>query len=743
MARIYLTQRFPLGTRIKKYFRGYRDPFEGLVDHHSDLTNFYHISYDDGDSEEMTEEDVEAHLFSLPKPQRPLKTPKKPKTSKKPKPPKTLKTPKLSKPPKASKPPTPSAMKTDKDEDIVSMSSVEAEVSSPTASEGKRRPTVLSLNANAPGLMCSNSFATSSCSSEATNESPAVSIPANTLEEVEKEEKIEDEEEMKDHRDEEKRGDSSLNSTPEEINLLIGKPVARKVTKEGRSINVVQGTVVSYFPATKMFRVMYIDGECCDLTYQEVSDSIPPNLRPVGVGGKNKRKIEKPAQNEGETSLSAPSLSSKRPKTLDLKTNVTGQTQRSPMTSSLSSGTRQPSSPVIHETEMEAIDNIAFNIVRKVLFIVVSTVKNTAMEAQLEALSAAGLKDKEALEAFVQKDGLSSLAELLSKWEDQVETEQGVLLILKTLAVLPGVTKDVIRDSRIGKKVRGIEKQGFYKDAAIPSLATWVIQKLKADVGVQEVNQKSDKDRVQREEESHLRGSNFQKQSTSDVRSVKDNDRSATAKVKDSLRPQDARLEKEKSSTVLNSGGRSNSASHLLNLMNSRNGRTSRRDRDIFGNVVTVGKLGTPNNWRARRSTVVLDQVSKRLTENAQDVEFVKTKQADDGDWKPSKISFGNVDAVCAFDKDVAVSKLLVFRPPGSTKAPVRPPLKPRSGPLRSILRVRIYPRTASENAPRSSERKTQSAPPTAHLTAKPDVDPVAVPVKRLSLSSRKYRKTE
>lgn len=31
----------------------------------------------------------------------------------------------------------------------------------------------------------------------------------------------------------------------------------------------------------------------------------------------------------------------------------------------------------------------------------------------------------------MQKDGLTSLAELLSKWEDQVETEQGVLLILK------------------------------------------------------------------------------------------------------------------------------------------------------------------------------------------------------------------------------------------------------------------------------------------------------------------------
>lgn len=32
---------------------------------------------------------------------------------------------------------------------------------------------------------------------------------------------------------------------------------------------------------------------------------------------------------------------------------------------------------------------------------------------------------------FVRKDGLVSLADLLTKWEDQAEAEPGVLLILK------------------------------------------------------------------------------------------------------------------------------------------------------------------------------------------------------------------------------------------------------------------------------------------------------------------------
>jgi hypothetical protein len=40
-------------------------------------------------------------------------------------------------------------------------------------------------------------------------------------------------------------------------------------------------------------------------------------------------------------------------------------------------------------------------------------------------------QDKEALEAFVRKDGLVALADLLTKWEDQEETETGVLLLLK------------------------------------------------------------------------------------------------------------------------------------------------------------------------------------------------------------------------------------------------------------------------------------------------------------------------
>lgn len=185
--------------------------------------------------------------------------------------------------------------------------------------------------------------------------------------------------------------------------------------------------------------------------------------------------------------------------------------------------------------------------------------------------------------------------------------------------------------------------------------------------------------------------------------------------------------------------------SSALIWIDSRNGRdtsTARRDRDIFGNVVTPQnkrRLGTANNWRARRSTVVLDQVSKRLTENAQEVEVVKTKEVEEDDWKPSKISFAEDNAVCPFDKEIEVSKLLVFRPSGSTKAPERLVVKPHSGPLRSILRVRLPPRATPDNASQFNKGNSNSAPPTVHSATRPAADSIMIPSERPPLSSEVF----
>ncbi|KAE8886749.1 hypothetical protein PF003_g29321 [Phytophthora fragariae] len=746
MVRSHHTQRFPLGTRVTKYFNGFSEPFEGTVDQHSEVTDFYHVAYDDGDSEEMTEDDVEAHLLSLPKPPRAPKPPKTLKLSKSAKSPKSpkLNLSKSAKPLKSPKPPTSPAMKRANSDSVITVSSSVAVTAS--VEKGKGRPKVLSLNANAPGLARSNSFTEPSSSHLELTESLSVSIPANTVEEEHdeaedeeeeegegEEEEVEEEEEEEEEVAGDEAGDEEEDGTPEEINLLIGKPVERTVTKEGCGIDIVQGAVSSYFPATKMFRVMYFDGECCDLTYKEVFNSIPMDLRPVGSSGKRKRADEETATSttgKKHSLSSAPSASQKRPKTLDLNASTStvkpqSRSKKSPRASSPSSGALSPMSPVVRETDMLAVDNVEFNIVRKVLFIIVSTINNAVMETQLDILSSSQLKDQEALVAFVRKDGLVSLADLLTKWEDQVEAEQGILLILKALAVMPGVTSDAIIASKIGKK------------------------KLKTDVGVQSEGQGSSKSvngKSEGDKESHSRGTSSPRRSTP-IHHREDTKRDASAKPTSSTRQQDARPSKGKAVVTANGNGpalkRSNSASHLLNLMNSRNGRdasTARRDRDFFGNVVSnhnKRRLGTSHNWRARRSTVVLDQVSKRLTENAQEVEILKTTTLEEDDWQPSKISFAEQPLVCPFDKEVEVSKLRVFRPLGSTKPPDCPLVKAHTGPLRSILRVRLPPRASQENssAPRSSEGEPGSAPPTVQSTARPALEPIVVPSANLSLS--------
>jgi len=53
-----------VGLRVLKHFEGYPEPFPGVVDKFLPKSGFYHIAYDDGDSEEMMEEDVEDVLVN-------------------------------------------------------------------------------------------------------------------------------------------------------------------------------------------------------------------------------------------------------------------------------------------------------------------------------------------------------------------------------------------------------------------------------------------------------------------------------------------------------------------------------------------------------------------------------------------------------------------------------------------------------------------------------------------------------
>ncbi|CEG49955.1 uncharacterized protein PHALS_07690 [Plasmopara halstedii] len=709
MVTFHHTQRFPLGTRISKYFNGFSEPFRGTVDQHSDMTDFYHVSYDDGDSEEMTEDDVELHFLELPNAKVSLKASKT----------QFLELNKARTSPRA--PPKKIRVSSESSYNVSSRELLARPIAE-LDRNSRQNPKVLSLNVNAPGLVRNNTFSGSSTSSDETQESLRVSIPKETFNE--EEEGVEEEEEEVFGAEDEEDDDIS-DGNPEEINQLIGKPVERIVTKEGTGRDVVQGAVASYFPATKMFRVMYFDGECSDLTYHDVLKSIPVDLLPMNISEKKKRKAKVHNGKKDGTS-SAKSTSSKRLKTFEVNPNSVAGDKCGGSPSS-------PSTPIVNVADMSVIDNVEFNIVRKVLYIIVSTTNNSMMEAQLEVLSAAYLKDEEALQAFVQKDGLISLAELISRWEIQVEAEQGLLLVLKILAVLPGITKSAIMDSGIGKKVRVVEKRGTYKDLSIPGLAAWVIQKMKTDVGA------GKEDRVQKLKlndnlddglSSQNQRANERRQSTN---VSPRGDAELNARRADSKSTVSPRLGNLKAQSVSGDSGiglyKSKSAKHLHTLMNSRTGRdtsTPRRDRDIFGERLTnqnKRRLGSAQNWRARRSTVVLDQVMKRISEATQKSDIIKPKAMDD-DWRPSKISFADKDFVCPFDKEVEVSKLLIYRVPGSTKGLDHPLVKPQTGVLRSILRIRIPPDTPSQ----SIFEDLNLAPSKVQATERPNFEHIVIP---------------
>eukprot|EP00978_Attheya_sp_CCMP212_P017880 scaffold48175_cov41-Attheya_sp.AAC.1 len=56
-------QRVPIGTRVTKLFDGI--PFDGSITSYDPLHEYYHVNYDDGDSEDFTLAECQKY-FSVP-----------------------------------------------------------------------------------------------------------------------------------------------------------------------------------------------------------------------------------------------------------------------------------------------------------------------------------------------------------------------------------------------------------------------------------------------------------------------------------------------------------------------------------------------------------------------------------------------------------------------------------------------------------------------------------------------------
>ncbi|TYZ66969.1 hypothetical protein PybrP1_001779, partial [[Pythium] brassicae (nom. inval.)] len=639
-ARTQVTPRFPLGTRVSKYFPGYTDPFAGMVDDYSTYSGFYHITYEDGDSEEMTEVDLEVHVV-LP-------------------------------------PPTASHAR-------------------PAVESPKPKTTlVLNLNDKAPGAKATSSSKNAASSlrpgsgksspqgtSSSTATSPRTHSPTHSSTSA-------------------ARPPSSAGDGPSgEVNNLIGRGISKVfVDADGRE-TAVNGTVSAYFIATRKYRVLFFNGHCEDLSYQDVLESLP--LSSPSDEDSKKRKL---TDDGGRGGSAAPSASPKKQKAMESSSSgVGGGVGRSSGNGSGagSESTRKPK----HESESDLSSSLgdlsppfdtsqgltkvfAHSITRNVLFLVVSSSSGATDEKkqQMAILTDGrlGVSDarcdryrsmwyaKKALVKFVESEGLVTLANLLKTWMESKEAEFGLVVVLKVLAVLPGVTAANVISSRVGQAVKRISKSGASTgfEASTSDIATWLMENWKRRL----VKSESKPD-------SHSHNAPAVKKKQMEQRDEKGDSKSS------SLPKNGANGGATESAQPHH---RSNSANHLQALLGSHN---SRKSRDVLGSALSgKQRLGPAYAHRARRSTVVLDSVAQRCSKNAEtsSAEKAAAAEADQDEHHPSRISFGE-SLELTFNMDVEVSRLLTWGPDGGRrKDPFAKPPPLTTKRLKSILRIPLAP---------------------------------------------------
>lgn len=107
-------------------------------------------------------------------------------------------------------------------------------------------------------------------------------------------------------------------------------------------------------------------------------------------------------------------------------------------------------------------------------------VAKNCTEKQKVVLNNKDLKPKKALEAFVEADGLAALEKMLTHWFRLDSTRCASLLVMKLLAILPGVKEEHLRRTNLARTLRGIEKVSHtmsHIEVVYGDLAHWIIKK--------------------------------------------------------------------------------------------------------------------------------------------------------------------------------------------------------------------------------------------------------------------------
>ncbi|RLN64784.1 hypothetical protein BBP00_00003233 [Phytophthora kernoviae] len=233
---------------------------------------------------------------------------------------------------------------------------------------------------------------------------------------------------------------------------FLGATVTKTSTSyEGKEL-VSSGQVTQYFTDIKKFRVLFSDGLYSDMNMEEVKQNLKGATATGGEGTK------RPAESE------VGHAKKKRKRRHRHQQSELEEKER----------------PL--NTQKFESRKIAFTICREVLTIIVSQKKvgKLCNEKQKVILNNKDLQPKRALEGFVEADGLRSLEGILSRWFRSDNTRSASLLVLKMLAMLPGVTEVQLRKTNITRTLRGIEKLSRsmdHIDLVFGDLAEWIIQK--------------------------------------------------------------------------------------------------------------------------------------------------------------------------------------------------------------------------------------------------------------------------
>lgn len=311
--------------------------------------------------------------------------------------------------------------------------------------------------------------------------------------------------------------------------------------------------------------------------------------------------------------------------------------------------------------------------------------------------------------------------------------------------MLPGVTPGAVLSSQIGKMVARIWKQavswGF--DDSISELAGWVVKKWKSDFDFKSSKKAASRDgKESSTSKVSTSGDKDAKKEKQREKSESTTQKASSAQSKDGRNGADG-VQKKRSNSVnhlrdlmgtselIVDGFRDVGGHALTSLVGGRSTLGSRGGkRDVLGSALGGKKrLGPAYAHRARRSTVVIDAVAKRFTENETIAEVAAEKATAEEEEieRETTIRFAE-STVLEFLMDVEVSRLLTWGPTGRRAAPVvKPAPSLSSKPPKSILRVRLEP------------VQTQVHPKLDDLVAPPTVQTVSVPgqsSRHLDLSS-------